>query len=169
MTINIPDDISTRLQLESNGLGTTVEDRVIDILNQRVAPKTNFDKQYIDTGLENIKSLLTKIPCIQFVATSKSEEPFWWLKFGIDINSKTAWTVVQELGYILNYLSVDEKLPTTFYPVSPPPYMNGGPEEFLSWVIEPSIPFVDTNVIYDYLDGRLPENYDKEESWIPDE
>jgi hypothetical protein len=47
--------------------------------------------------------------------------------------------------------------------------MNGGPEEFLSWIIEPVIPYVDSNSIYAYSDGRLPENYDKEESWLLDE
>jgi hypothetical protein len=66
-------------------------------------------------------------------------------------------------------LSVGEKLPTTFYLVSPPPYINGEPEEFLSWIIEPVIPYVDSNSIYAYSDGRLPENYDKEESWLLDE
>jgi hypothetical protein len=60
----------------------------------------------------------------------------WWIKFEIDINHKFAWHTVQELGHVLNYLLLDERLPTSFHPVSPPPYMNGGPEKFLSWVIE---------------------------------
>src|ERR1022692_1264387 len=129
MTITIPDDISTRLQLEADGLGKTTEARVIDILNRNIAAENNFDNEYINNGLEKIKTLLAKIPSVRFVATSKIGEPFWWLKFGIDIKSKIAWNVVQELGHILNYLSVSEKLPISFYPVSPPPYMNGGPEE----------------------------------------
>jgi plasmid stability protein len=165
MTITIPDNLFDRLKLEASELGKTIEERAIDILESSIAPESNFDKAYIDQGLQDIKALLTKIPCVQFVATSKIGEPFWWLKFGIDINSEIAWNVVQELGHILNYLAVDEKLPTTFYPVSPPPYLNGGPEEFLSWIIEPSIPFVDTNSIHTYLEVRLPESYDKEENW----
>ena len=36
---------------------------------------------------------------------------------------------------MLNYLSVDQRLPSVFKPVSPPPYLNGG-VEFLSWVTE---------------------------------
>jgi hypothetical protein len=38
-------------------------------------------------------------------------------------------------------------------------------KNFFSWIIEPSIPFVDINSIYDYLNGKLPEDYDNEQSW----
>ena len=169
MTINIPDDLATRLEQEAGGLNITIEERLTDILGKSLAPENNFDKDFIQAGLEKIETLLIKIPCIQSVATSDIGEPFWWLKFTIDINSKIAWIVVQELGHILNYLSVNDKLPTTFYPVSPPPYMNGGPEDFLSWVIEPVIPYVETNNIYAYIEGRLPEDYDKEDSWLLDD
>src|SRR5688500_17345460 len=60
----------------------------------------------------------------------------WWVKFSLDISHRLTWNVVQELGHVLNYLSLNERLPTVFKPVSPPPYLNGGPAEFLSWVIE---------------------------------
>ncbi len=60
----------------------------------------------------------------------------WWTKFTLDLDDPQAWNVVQELGYVLNYLSLEERLPTIFMPVSPPPYANGPAREFLSWVIE---------------------------------
>jgi hypothetical protein len=44
----------------------------------------------------------------------------WWIKFSIDIDHPLAWHTVQELGSVLNYLSVTERLPTVFMPVSPP-------------------------------------------------
>src|SRR6266700_1083766 len=40
------------------------------------------------------------------------------------------------VGACLNYVSISERLPTAFMPVLPPVYLNGGPREFLSWVIE---------------------------------
>ena len=58
------------------------------------------------------------------------------MKFVIVTDHPFAWQAVQELGYVLNYLSIEDRLPTVFYPVSPPPYLNGGPGEYLSWVIE---------------------------------
>ena len=47
----------------------------------------------------------------------------WWMKFQIDITHPLAWHVVQELGHVVNYISLEERLPTVFYPVSPPPYL----------------------------------------------
>jgi hypothetical protein len=58
------------------------------------------------------------------------------VKFSIDIGHPLAWHVVQELGHVMNYLSITDKLPTTFKPVSPPSHLNGGPRTFLAWVIE---------------------------------
>src|SRR5215203_586211 len=71
----------------------------------------------------------------------------WYVKFGIDIDHPLAWKVVQELGHVLNYLSIEERLPTVFMPVSPPPYMNGGPRDFLSWVIECRDSKLDPNTV----------------------
>jgi hypothetical protein len=81
----------------------------------------------------------------------------WWIKFSIDLSHPLAWHVIQELGHVLNYLSVQERLPTTFKPVSPPPYLNGGPHDCLSWVIECSIDAMKPGTVADWLEGRLPE------------
>ncbi len=80
----------------------------------------------------------------------------WWVKFSIDIDHPLAWRVVQELGHVLNYLSLDERLPTVFKPVSPPPYLNGGPGEFLSWVIECPEKEFKPSTLVQWLEGRLP-------------
>jgi hypothetical protein len=63
---------------------------------------------------------------------------------------------VRELAFVFNYLSVEERLPTIFRPVSPPPYLNGGPREFLAWVIEARIPFLDAGNIARIMVHRLP-------------
>ncbi len=91
------------------------------------------------------------------------------MKFSIDIESPLAWHVVQELGHVLNYLSVSERLPTTFKPVSPPPYMNGGPREFLSWVIECSDKDTQPATVAEWLEGRLPQPVSDLEQWANDE
>lgn len=91
----------------------------------------------------------------------------WWVKFAIDIDHELAWETVQELGHVLNYLSIEERLPTVFKPVSPPPYMNGGPEEYLSWVIEcPDA--TPPGTIADWLEQRLPKPVDDEAAWRGD-
>ena len=92
----------------------------------------------------------------------------WWVKFGIKIDHPIAWSTVQEFGHVLNYLSVGERLPTVFKPVSPPPYLNGGPREFLSWVIECSTDNMPPETIAELLKGRLPQPVDDEVAWQKD-
>lgn len=92
----------------------------------------------------------------------------WWIKFAIDVDHPLAWQVVQELGHVLNYLSIDEPLPTLFKPVSPPPYMNGGPRDFLSWVIEAPVSMHPATV-GQWLEGHLPRPVDDPEQWRSDD
>lgn len=111
-------------------------------------------------------SFLEKIPAIEKpIGSGELEGGFWWVKFSIDIEHELAWNTVQELAHVINYLSVNERLPTTFYPVSPPPYMNGGPDEFLSWVIEnKDLEFTPTKM-KTWLETRLPNPVEDEAEW----
>jgi hypothetical protein len=43
--------------------------------------------------------------------------------------------------------------------------LNGGPTQFLSWVIEAAIPFLDGGYIADVLEARLPNPVDDERQW----
>ena len=92
----------------------------------------------------------------------------WWVKFRIDVAHPLAWHVVQECGYVLNYLSVNERLPTAFKPVSPPPYLNGGPRDYLSWTIECPIAQMTPDTVADWLEARLPRPVDDLTKWNPD-
>ena len=90
-----------------------------------------------ERAFRSLTEYLEKIPAINSsISTGSDKEGYWWVKFQIDIYNKYAWSTVQELGCVVNYLSINERLPTVFYPVSPAPYLNGGPSDFLSWVIE---------------------------------
>ncbi len=117
-------------------------------------------------GLQKLKSFLERIPAISGVETSKEDEQEWWAKFSIDIELPVAWHVVQELGHVLNYISLDERLATIFMPVSPPPYLNGGPDEYLSWVVEAKAPDVDAGEIAKILEGHLPNPVEDEQEWL---
>ena len=109
---------------------------------------------------------LSKVPSIiGEIGKGSDEEGRWWVKFEIDINHEFAWHTVQEFGRVLNYLSIDERLPTSFQPVSPPPYMNGGPDEYLSWVIECHDPEFRPATCADWLEGRLPRPVDDLSQW----
>lgn len=110
-----------------------------------------------DRSFRSLKRYLTRVPGITgAIGCGHSDDGRWWVKFTIDLNHRLAWNVVQEFGHVLNYLSLNERLPTVFMPVSPPPYLNGGPKEFLSWVIECRDKTFTPDTCAKWLRGRLP-------------
>ena len=119
-----------------------------------------------ERAFKSLIDYLEKIPAINSpIAKGTDEEGFWWIKFQIEIENEYAWSVVQELGCVVNYISVNERLPTAFYPVSPAPYLNGGPTDFLSWVIETKDREFKPGTLKKWLEGRLPNPVDDLEQW----
>jgi hypothetical protein len=125
---------------------------------------------------ETLIAFLSRIPAIEDNDTpsrgfgsGEDKDGAWWVKFSIDIDHDLAWHTVQELGCVLNFLSLQERLPTVFKPVSPAPYLNGGPEEFLSWVIEGRE--MPPGTVAKWLEERLPKPVEDEAAWFgePDE
>jgi len=119
---------------------------------------------------ERLLAFIEKLPAIDLPAGRKSigsgtfENGNWWVKFTINTKHDLAWRHVQELGFVLNYVSVEQRLPTVFMPVSPPPYLNGG-EEFLSWVIESTHPSFSPEQCAEWLEGKLPRPVDDLKQW----
>lgn len=123
-----------------------------------------------ERAFKSLIDYLEKVPAINLpIATGTDEEGFWWIKFQIDIENEYAWSVVQELGCVVNYISINERLPTVFYPVSPAPYLNGGPIDFLSWVIETKDIEFKPGTLKKWLEGRLPNPVDDLEQWNLDD
>ena len=126
-------------------------------------------------SFHKLLAFLGRLPSVQTNDTpwggfgSGKEEAGWWVKFSLAIDDNLAWNVVQELSYVLNGLSLEETLPTVFKPVSPPPYLNGGPRDFLSWVIECTDPEMKPGTVADWLEGRLPQPVDDNSAWPDDE
>jgi hypothetical protein len=116
---------------------------------------------------ENRSELWRFLECVPAVTplSEGSEEGRWWIKLSIATEHPLAWRVVQELGFVLNYLSLDERLPTRFYPVSPPPYLNGGPTQFLSWIVENTSPDFTPQHARSWLEARLPSPVADEVAW----
>ena len=123
-----------------------------------------------ERAFKRLEEYLAKVPgMVQPFDHGFLEQGQWWVKFSIDISHPLAWNVVQEFGHVLNYLSVNERLPTTFKPVSPPPYMNGGPKEYLFWVIECSDKEFKPGTVAKWLEGRLPRPVEDIEQWRKEE
>jgi len=116
-------------------------------------------------GSEALIALLARIPGVDG-RMGRGTLPVggWWVKLHVDVGHENAWCVVQWLGHLLNYISLNERLPTVFKPVSPPPDLNGGPE-FLSWVIECEDPEFSPNQLARVLEERLPQPIDDARRW----
>jgi hypothetical protein len=128
-----------------------------------------------DLGFHKLLAFLARIPAVQTNDTpwggfgSGMNDVGWWVKFSLDIDHSLAWSAVQEIGYVLNELSLSERLPTVFKPVSPPPYLNGGPRDYLSWVIECHDGTTRPGTIADWLEGRLPKPVEDITAWPEDD
>jgi hypothetical protein len=131
-----------------------------------MSAKTNRKKK---VDFEPLTSYLRRVPAIDERIWAGDENGMWWCKFVLNIKHPLAWNVVQELGHVLNYLSLDERLPTVFKPVSPPPYLNGGPNDFLSWVIEVTDPTFSPATCAKWLEGRLPRPVEQVTAWPHDD
>ncbi len=117
-----------------------------------------------------LKEYLLEIPGVTgTIGCGFFESGLWWVKFSIDIDHQLSWRVVQELGHVLNYMSVRNRLPAVFMPVSAPPYMNGGPREFLLWVIESKAKDFTPDKCREWLEGRLPRPVADEKQWEIDD
>ncbi|HLW51578.1 MAG TPA: hypothetical protein VKW06_01945 [Candidatus Angelobacter sp.] len=122
------------------------------------------------SAFQSLIELVSGIPSVNRpVSSGFAEQGHWWLKFSIDIDHPLAWNVIQELGHVLNFLSLEEKLPTVFMPVSPRPYENGGPRNFLSWVIECKDKNFTPTDCAEWLEGRLPRPVEDPTQWSVEE
>src|SRR5262245_35358698 len=107
--------------------------------------------------MESLNQFIERMPAIRKpVSCGFDEFGMWWVKFSIDIHNELAWNVVQELAHIANCLSEKERLPVAFYPVSPPPYVEGGPSKSLSWIIQTEDKNFTEAIFKEWLEGRLP-------------
>lgn len=127
-------------------------------------------RQRVAREFKTLVAFLARLPAIERRAGRVSighgrNKHGWWVKFRLDVGHPLAWSTVQELGHVLNYVSIEERLPTLFMPVSPPPYLNGGPRSHLSWVIECEASQFRPADCAQWLDDRLPRPVEDAKQW----
>lgn len=128
-----------------------------------VDPDVNHARR--QRGVLKLVSLIGSLPSVeQGIGRSYPEDYFWWIKFSMDRTHPLVWHVIQRLGHVLNYISLEQRLDVVFKPVSPPPGLNGGPEH-LSWVIEATKRYVNPATVCKVLRPHLPANLSSEKQW----
>jgi hypothetical protein len=165
MDLDLPSKLRRALEREAADAKRTLHAQIVRKLEGITPPLEAIKPQIIEKGLPKLVAFLNRIPGVKVISFEATPDAYWWIKLDIDIDHQLAWQVVQELGFVLNYISLQEKLPTVFMPVSPPPYMNGGPGDFLSWAIESKFNYIDPAWIAEVLEGRLPSPVEDESQW----
>ncbi len=104
-----------------------------------------------------LELLIAQLPAMHTpVSSGIYENGFWWVKFYIDTEHPQAWSVVQMLGYTINYLSISERFSTVFYPLSPSPFAEGVTHKAMYWIIESTSQDFSPNELAAWLESRLP-------------
>ena len=169
MELNLPTDLQQSLEREAQDAGRTLNEHIAQKLQSITPPVESMDKALLKRNLPQLVAFLKRVPAVSILSSQVTKDAFWWVKLKIDLKHPLAWSVVQELGHVLNDASVSEKLPTVFKPVSPPPYLNGGPADFLNWVIESEYNYIDPAWIAEELQGRMPNPVDDLVQWPADD
>ena len=169
MDLDVPGKLRKTLEREASDAGRSLHAHIIKKLESITPPIEAVKREVLAAGLPKLVAFLSRVPGVNVFSSDLTSDGFWWVKLSIDLENPRAWQVVQELGFVLNCISLEEKLPTVFKPVSPPPYMNGGPSEFLSWVIESTYNYIDPALIAKTLEGRLPRPVEDQSQWNTDD
>ena len=169
MELDLPAQLKEALEREAADAGRPLHTHIVSKLEGITPPLEMIDSKVLKRGLAKLVAFLNRIPAVKVMSSEVTKDAHWWVKLDIETDHRLAWSVVQELGYVLNYMSIQERLPTVFMPVSPPPYLNGGPREFLSWVIESKFNYIDPVWIAEALEGRLPQPVDDQSQWRSDQ
>lgn len=166
LAIELEGSVVSKFKDQAQALGLSLEDDAALMIDNGVAPEQLTADSARHAAVRRLAAVVRKLPGVhRSIGTSTPEEAFWWLKFSIDTEHPLAWHVIQRLGYVLNYYSLEYKFHVSFYPASPPPALNGGPREFLSWVIEARLRYVDPRPIHKALRQELPARLSSEAEW----
>ncbi len=163
--LHIPSKIKKALLKEAADANISLNAHILKKLERTTPPIEHIDLDVLQNGLPYLIKYLEQLPGVHVMSSKITNDAYWWIKITIDIKNEFAWNVIQELAFVLNYVSISEPLPTVFKPVSPPPYLNGGPSDFLSWAIESTYNYIDPKWIQETLENRLPKIEEMKSSW----
>lgn len=128
----------------------------------------NEDRSPHEKKLSKLVAYLNRLPGTQASAGRFTKEG-WHVSLLIDIDHSLAWNVVQELGFFCNSPSIGQGSGLEFFPISPPPYLNGGPREFLSWTLSHTGSNFSPSEVAKSIEGVLPQPVEDEAEWPHDE
>jgi hypothetical protein len=130
------------------------------------SPKVTGPRKEIKHNFNKLNTLLLSIPCVKSVDCYDEMEDLWSCHIRMDLTHEIVWHLIQGIAFVINDTSITGKLPATFYPTSPPPYLNGGPYNYLHWIIRSESPEFIPDYCCEWFINRFPNNPEFNESWL---
>lgn len=165
IVVRLKGSLLDKFQTQARLAGASPEEHAYLLVDNGVAVDQLADQRKRHAGVQRLAAIVRKLPGVHgSLGICEPDDAFWWIKFTIDRRHELAWHVVQRLAFVLNYYSLEYKFPVKFFPASPPPYLNGGPE-FLSWVIEATVGYLDPGPVTKVLRATLPRKLGAASEW----
>src|SRR5215510_3051915 len=114
MELKLPPKLKKALEREASDTQRDLHAHIVSKLEGITPPTEYIDPEVIVKGLPKLVEFLEKIPAVQMLSSGSTTDAYWWVKLNINIEHPLAWNVVQELGFVLNYISIEDRLPTVF-------------------------------------------------------
>jgi len=166
MELNLPGKLQRALEREATDAKIGLAAHITKKLESITPPVEFVNAQPLHEQLPKLVEFLNRIPSVRVMSSRVTPDAFWWIKLEISLSHPLAWHAVEHLGFVLNYISLNERLPTIFMPVAAPPYLNGGgPSANLSWVIESKFNYIPPGDILCELESRLPSPVENVDVW----
>ena len=102
MELNLPTELQQSLEREAQDAGRSLNEHLVQKLQSITPPVEAMDKAALKRGLKTLVSFLQTVPAVTVMSSELSKDAFWWVKLKIDLAQPLAWSVVQELGHVLN-------------------------------------------------------------------
>ena len=102
MELNLPTELLQALEREAQDAGRSLNEHLTQKLQSITPPVEAMDKAALKRGLKALVNFLQTVPAVTVMSSEVSKDAFWWVKLKIDLAHPLAWSVVQELGHVLN-------------------------------------------------------------------
>ena len=114
MELTLPGKLQKALEREAEDAKRTLHAHLVRKLENITPPAESIDPKPLHANLPRLVAYLERMPGVSVLSSEVTRDAYWWVKLTLDLAHPLAWRVVQELGFVLNDLSLQEKLPTVF-------------------------------------------------------
>ena len=104
--MGVPKKLRLGVKKNAENMHITQEAFIIKALENCIIPSEFIKPEIMQKGLSSLVDFLNRVPGLDVISSNNTHDHNWWIKFNVDIRHPLAWSVVQELGFVMNYISL---------------------------------------------------------------